>query len=856
MACVAFTSVILSQDISMETIESPWNIVPFFVINQKGNAVIDLQKSEIELFINQRNTREFLLFKRDYLKGIQKSLPEQTMIPSENKTRTVYLLFDTIFDNNRGINELKKISHQMVPLINDNFGFVIQSINSLNRLIFMNSPVYDEKQCHKDIEEEIISPYGMNQMAFTKKVKAFSKCLGDLSGRIQKSKAVKFIFIFAQDIRKTSEQLKAPEKNWDTFIAETSANLKKTGAIIFFIIPTEHPALIPDLNKRSNFLYHLAEKSRAITITGNQKKIVEKITRILTGYYELKFPQLHKFGKNWKHMMIRSNRVGVKILSPLKSTPFNTQQKLNNLKEDETRKHKNRILTIPSTKKKLTPSHHTDLKANTSQNELKNITKIDQGLETILGKAGKHIKKELINNSGHLYDSVEKSRSNPRKIHKMLEKIAVQVEKHNDFFEQTIMALSELFTIPQKYPRLFERLIEREPWETRTTRNQKLLEALAIKIDASLLEKKENKTRWPRLLKKLRNIGNVSANHINFVSNFIKNYEKSESDKIRDLIIRYSRQFSFKDKKKFFQQKLMKLNIKRPPINDIHFLKTLTESTSFYRNQFGYLEALFDHNTVMIYIPPGEFQMGVPWEQGAQDESPLHKVYIDGYWISKYETTFAQFDAFCEATNRKKPEDFGRGRKKRPVINVSWYDAQKYCQWMSLKSGLHFRLPSESEWEKAARGTQANTYPWGEEKPDGKRANFADINLLYQYESVNVPSSQAEHRGNLKWMDRESDDGHVYTSPVNKYPEGASPYGVMGMAGNVWEFVYDWYDGHYYQHAPPRNPRGPFFGSYKVTRGGGWDSHAWMMRTTSRAGGDPTKGSDTLGFRIALIKTN
>ncbi len=157
-------------------------------------------------------------------------------------------------------------------------------------------------------------------------------------------------------------------------------------------------------------------------------------------------------------------------------------------------------------------------------------------------------------------------------------------------------------------------------------------------------------------------------------------------------------------------------------------------------------------------------------------------------WIGKTEVTFEQYDRFCAETGRGKSEDENWGREKRPAIYVSWNDAGDFCAWLAKKTGLKFRLPSEAEWEKAAR----DRYPWGSTPPDSNLANF------------NKDSMQ--------------------TSPVGSFPQGASPYGVLDMAGNVWEWVADWYDPGFYGNSPRENPRGPEAGSERVVRGGSWEN--------------------------------
>jgi len=272
------------------------------------------------------------------------------------------------------------------------------------------------------------------------------------------------------------------------------------------------------------------------------------------------------------------------------------------------------------------------------------------------------------------------------------------------------------------------------------------------------------------------------------------------------------------------------------------------------KNGGGFWEAAFAEDLAMIYIPPGSFTMGVPWESGgAEDESPPHKVELDGYWIAKNEVTFSQYDRFCEGTGRLLPSDFAKGRKRQPVIGISYLDAVDYCQWLSDRTGVRFRLPTEAEWERAARGDNARKYPWGNSEPDGSLGNFADANFLEYYRKANPPANEAERQQMHQWIAGAADDGYIFTAPVGSFPKGASPCGALDMAGNVWEWVSDWYDGNYYQGSPPRNPRGSSSGIYRVVRGGGWDCNPWMLRSTTRSGAPPIpgKGSESIGFRVA-----
>ena len=158
-----------------------------------------------------------------------------------------------------------------------------------------------------------------------------------------------------------------------------------------------------------------------------------------------------------------------------------------------------------------------------------------------------------------------------------------------------------------------------------------------------------------------------------------------------------------------------------------------------------------------IDIPAGDFQMGDNFNEGNSDERPVHTVYLDYYKVSRYEVTFDQYDRFCDDTGRRKPDDLGWGRGNRPVIDVSWDDANAFCDWLSQKTGKNIHLPTEAQWEKAARGTDQRRYPWGNSSPDSTKCNY--------------------------------DQNEMRTQPVGSYPPGVSPYGVHDMAGNVWSGV-------------------------------------------------------------------
>lgn len=202
-------------------------------------------------------------------------------------------------------------------------------------------------------------------------------------------------------------------------------------------------------------------------------------------------------------------------------------------------------------------------------------------------------------------------------------------------------------------------------------------------------------------------------------------------------------------------------------------------------------------------------------EDGDPDEKPRRRVYLDAYYIDKYEVTNALYGKFMQATGRSAPTLWGANFNgpAQPVVGVSWDDAEAYCKWAGK------RLPTEAEWEKAARGTDGRKYPWGEQW-DSSRANSSEAKLNK-------------------------------TAPVGSYPAGASPYGAHDMAGNVWEWVADWYDANYYQRAPGSNPKGPDSGQYRVLRGGSWLHVPWLLRSATRFWYVPTGRSYIIGFRCA-----
>jgi formylglycine-generating enzyme required for sulfatase activity len=234
----------------------------------------------------------------------------------------------------------------------------------------------------------------------------------------------------------------------------------------------------------------------------------------------------------------------------------------------------------------------------------------------------------------------------------------------------------------------------------------------------------------------------------------------------------------------------------------------------------------------MRLVPAGDFTMGS--ENGAVDEKPVHTVYLDAFYMDKYEVTNALYKACVDVGGCTPPQQTSSYTRSSyygnsefddyPVIYVGWNQAKTYCKWRGAS------LPTEAQWEKAARGADARVYPWGNAF-DGTKANFCDKNCPFIY------------------ADKTIDDNFADTAPIGSYESEKSPYGVYDLAGNILEWTTDWYSDTYYKNSSPSNPIGPTSGLYRVLRGGSWSKSVKTMRASARFFGKPDPIYYSIGFR-------
>lgn len=219
----------------------------------------------------------------------------------------------------------------------------------------------------------------------------------------------------------------------------------------------------------------------------------------------------------------------------------------------------------------------------------------------------------------------------------------------------------------------------------------------------------------------------------------------------------------------------------------------------------------------MVYVPAGEFSMGS--DDGYDDERPVHTVFLDAYWFDQTEVTNAMYKKCVDSGSCAMPSDTYHFNNSlyadHPVVYVNWNMAKSYCLWAGRQ------LPSEAQWEKAARGNDGRTYPWGNETPTCSLANYSGC---------------------------EGD-----STKVGSYETSKSPFGALDMAGNVWDWVADWWGDNYYNSQNQwSNPSGPEVGVYRSLRGGSWDDNTDSLRSALRNGITPSSTFYLVGFRCSL----
>ncbi len=229
----------------------------------------------------------------------------------------------------------------------------------------------------------------------------------------------------------------------------------------------------------------------------------------------------------------------------------------------------------------------------------------------------------------------------------------------------------------------------------------------------------------------------------------------------------------------------------------------------------------------MLLVFSGQFLMGSTESDATEHEQPITPVTLSCFHMSRYPVTNLQFENF-DPNHRSKRAPWAHDH--HPVVYVNSREAEKFCQWLSAKEGKKYRLPTEAEWEYAARGTENLTFPWGGRLDAGHFANFADKNTTFA------------------WRDTVIDDGFAETSPVGSHPRGASPFGIEDMAGNVYEWCADYFE--LYKGKEKTNPRGPASGVKRIYRGGSWKSRPANLRTTARNFNLPEYSSNDVGFRV------
>jgi formylglycine-generating enzyme required for sulfatase activity len=226
-------------------------------------------------------------------------------------------------------------------------------------------------------------------------------------------------------------------------------------------------------------------------------------------------------------------------------------------------------------------------------------------------------------------------------------------------------------------------------------------------------------------------------------------------------------------------------------------------------------------------VTSGVFTMGSDSPEAAPNEQPPTLTHLPAFYLSRWPVTNAMYEQFQPAHRAKRAAS---ADGNHPVVYVSALEATRVCEWLGSREKRKYRLPTEAEWEYAARGPDGRTFPWGEKLKTGDLANFADANTK------------------LPWADLTLNDGFAETSPVGNYPRGASPFGIEDMAGNVWEWCLDGFS--VYPGKERTNPRGPLDGPKRIYRGGSWKSRIGSLRASARSFNAPAYSANDVGFRV------
>ena len=322
--------------------------------------------------------------------------------------------------------------------------------------------------------------------------------------------------------------------------------------------------------------------------------------------------------------------------------------------------------------------------------------------------------------------------------------------------------------------------------------------------------------------------------------------------RVQKVILQGGQQFSWDA---FMEQNVEQSepNLLQPDVNDVQIESDTVPDEGARPDHPNIPQTILGDDTApMVLIPAGEFQMGSRYDTMGNDATrPMHTVYVDAFYIDKYEVTIGQYNQFVRATNYRPLPDWVYRYSRtdaHPVIGVSWHDARAYAKWAGK------RLPTEAEWEKAARGGLVqNNHAWGNTVVDGTQCNFADKNLRIIWDRERDPERN--------WADANIDDGYAYTAPVGRFPPNG--YDLYDMEGNVREWCFDAYDEHFYANSAYENPIAEILvrdgannivavNKLRVVRGASWYDGPLSVWIAGRLGQSPEDEVTNIGFRCAM----